>query len=608
MSLANLMKSHRWKVTAFGILAIVFVVRYWPGEPSSELSEIGVEKHRASRQLVVMVHGGLGRGKQPLHDLIELVNQELPNADLLVPAYPGGRFVNTNSYALASKLEALIDRTFEDGRYERIILIGYSAGGLLLRKAYVYGLGSTEDRRSYPRTSRQHRWTKHVERIVLAAGMNRGWSVDPPPEDMRWPSELEFRIGKLIGRAFRIGQFILGLERGAPFVADLRVQWVRLAHTDGVRLAPAIQLLGDNDDLVSSADNKDLSTVTSNFIFIPLHDTDHANVMDFQELRHGAERRQGFVEALTYNIEGLQQKYGAVGTKCKLSDKCDSKIKHIVFLMHGIRDPGQWTTVLANRIGDNHTLAITSKYGYFPMGPFLLLEDRQKNVRWFMDQYTEAVAEHPAVLKEGGGVSFIGHSNGTYLLASALQHYHTLEVDRVAFAGSVVPRKYPWNELKRKGRVKVIRNDIGDKDWVVAIFPGFFEQFNRVTGIGLFDDGDIGTGGFYGFEEYEGNKNERYYDGSHGVTIEESNFESLANFIRDGKIERPGSPPPPLSKESKPNSKVSWLNKVAWLVFVLIIVALYMIGLVAVKQARPQWRPFGWMLYLTILVVLLYTA
>src|SRR5206468_4067540 len=108
---------------------------------------------------------------------------------------------------------------------------------------------------------------------------------------------------------------------------------------------------------------------------------------------------------------------------------------------HGIRDVGNWTTDFDAQLnaafgskGDT-VRVLRPGYGYFPMGPFLLFTDRQKYVRWFMDEYTEALARYP---NADGNVHFIGHSNGTYVLASALSQYKTLEVNRVAFAGSVV--------------------------------------------------------------------------------------------------------------------------------------------------------------------------
>jgi hypothetical protein len=57
---------------------------------------------------------------------------------------------------------------------------------------------------------------------------------------------------------------------------------------------------------------------------------------------------------------------------------------------------------------------VTSSYGFFPMGPFVLKAERRKRTGWLMDQYVTAKAAYPNAV-----FSFIGHSNGTYLAASA---------------------------------------------------------------------------------------------------------------------------------------------------------------------------------------------
>ena len=56
-----------------------------------------------------------------------------------------------------------------------------------------------------------------------------------------------------------------------------------------------------------------------------------------------------------------------------------------------------------------------------------------------MDQYTQNLAKYP---NSDGRISYIGHSNGTYILASALDRYPSLRVNQIVFAGSVVRTDY----------------------------------------------------------------------------------------------------------------------------------------------------------------------
>ena len=196
---------------------------------------------------------------------------------------------------------------------------------------------------------------------------------------------------------------------------------------------------------------------------------------------------------------------------------------HVVFVVHGIRDLGRWsagfeTKLLANfstqrdKPAANEKIRIASvRYGYFGMGPFIIQPNRQKYVRWFMDEYTETIARYPKAKR----IDFIGHSNGTYLLASALEHYRSLKLRRVVFAGSVVRRDYDWELIKKRNQFKRAQNYVADDDWVVALFPRFFEQWmTRPL------KNDLGSTGFNGFDSKEV-QNVEYLKGQHSAFLSE---------------------------------------------------------------------------------------
>ena len=144
----------------------------------------------------------------------------------------------------------------------------------------------------------------------------------------------------------------------------------------------------------------------------------------------------------------------------------DPDVEQVIFVLHGIRDTAEWIDELEVSLREVYTRAngfggparikiIKSSDGYFAMLPFLLYASRQRNVRWFMDEYTEVLARYPNAKK----IDFVGHSNGTYVLADALQQprYRTLRVHHVAFAGSVVPRDYYWRSRIHIGQVKAVQ-------------------------------------------------------------------------------------------------------------------------------------------------------
>jgi hypothetical protein len=165
------------------------------------------------------------------------------------------------------------------------------------------------------------------------------------------------------------------------------------------------------------------------------------------------------------------------------------------------------------------------------MGPFLLRPVREKYVKWLMDEYTETLAQYPNATH----VHFVGHSNGTYLLAAGLQRYSSLDVGRIVFGGSVVRRDYPWPAVLNDqqeitgttSKVRVVNYTAVD-DWVVALFPRFFEPaFMAPLG------NDIGSAGFNGFTTSHSQvQNVRGLTGGHAAFL--SRVPQIAAFILHG--------------------------------------------------------------------------
>jgi hypothetical protein len=71
---------------------------------------------------------------------------------------------------------------------------------------------------------------------------------------------------------------------------------------------------------------------------------------------------------------------------------------------------------------------------------------REKKIRWFQDQYSSLLARYPRAR-----FSFIGHSNGTYMLGHSLKRVPGMVFDRVTLVGSVLPREYV-KQKKIRGR------------------------------------------------------------------------------------------------------------------------------------------------------------
>jgi alpha-beta hydrolase superfamily lysophospholipase len=483
-----------------------------------------------SLQLIVAVHAWTSSSAELSH-LRNAVAKEMPDADLLFPDYPATVFSSEDPIEVTQALiRAISDaanlRKRKGDPYQQIILIGHSLGALLVRKAYAFARGQTQDIRG-PLRALPMDWAALITRIILLAGTNRGWSLSKRPRNMSWLKSLGFSAAAVLWRWLRLGRLIHAVRRGTPFVTNLRIQWLRLVQETNIPMPVTIQLLGDVDDVVSEEDNVDVQS-GAGFIYRRVPQTGHANVIRF-EGPGGDLRLREFLYALKTSPEDLR-------SDAIVPLNQDNHTQLVVFVMHGIRDYGFWTRKVAQRIEEIATASgakvrtITSGYGYFPMMGFLLQPERQRNVRWFMDQYTEVLARYPQAR-----IGFIGHSNGSYLLASALQRYAACSFDRVVFAGSVVYRAFPWDELVNANRVAAIRNYVATGDWVVGIFPAIFEYFRNA---------DLGSAGHNGFIDNEGQRHQiTFIKGHHSAAIVPDNFDAIGKFVL-GEAE--AVPPPSL--------------------------------------------------------------
>jgi pimeloyl-ACP methyl ester carboxylesterase len=528
-----------------------------------------VSSNTNASELLVIVHGYTGNIRS-MDDVQGAAHGAQPNADLLLLEYPAQPFSNTDCFRASEQICQKI-KEHDKKQYTRIWLVGYSIGALLLRKAYVYGYGHIEDispEAELPSESRRSMdWVQKVDRIVLLAGMNRGWTAGEKPRAMRWNRAMYYRIGTFIGKLSGTARLIRQCERGEPFVANLRSQWLDIMHSLPSENQPVvIQLLGSIDDIVSDEDNRDVM-VCKDFIFVPVQGTGHAQAIRFKDSPYASERRQKCMAALgdDETVEQLRRE------SRQLPDDSNTQVETLVLVLHGIRDMGEWTPqydtplreAFRQKYGDAEKLQVEHpSYGYFAMGPFLLWSDRQVNVRWFMDQFTELKAKYPNLKT----IDLIAHSYGTYVVANALRKYKAMRIDRAVFAGSVVRRDFDWSIVK--GRIQEVRNYVGSNDWVVGLFPRLFENapfnaFNR----------DIGSAGFNGFESSFGNAHEtRFINGSHSAALQHANIQSIVDFIINGAVTTDSN----IMVRNHPTflDYASRLCLIVWLVILLFLVLL----------------------------------
>lgn len=408
---------------------------------------------------------------------------------------------------LARELRAKIDQAWRAyGPFEDIILVGHSMGGLLVRQAYLMACGVDTD------VTQQSEWAERVSRLILFAAINRG--VDPA---RKWI----WRLTAWLFRVLPIFQRILvwDLLRGSDFITNLRIQWIRYFASLQGREPIVVQLLGTRDDVVAREDSVDVEQFPNAYA-IEVASGTHDNLFHLEGIEDADERyavlRDAFVHVHPRRAENIKV--------CGASQ--------IVFVLHGIRaDNRTWVqqTIDAIKTQWPAVQAIGPRYGYFSALRFAIPVTRRRNLEWFRDAYTEALAHNPQA-----SFSFIGHSNGTYIFGECLRAIPGMRFKRAVLVGSVLPSDYDWENRSKRKQLEQLRVDGSSHDWPV----GWLCSLLRGAGMR-----DVGTGGFEGFTRLNGvNKSEYFwYKGGHSAPLATANLSSLATFAVTGSDVKPRS-------------------------------------------------------------------
>lgn len=550
----------------------------------------------AKSELVVVLHGILQSSRR-IDGLVEAITEHCPQADVWVPLLP------YHSVLAVIRPETLVDRLHEDldriwrkGAYRSLRIVGHSLGGLFGRALMLSGRDALRQRAEEGRP-----WTEgggwywadtdqDSDRLVLLAAINRGVGITRHMGPLKvLVTALGFGLAGLM-RFFFLQSTLMGAARGARFLTRMRLRWLEEDHRFPLPLA--VQLLGSVDDLVSPDDKID-SVTGANFRYIDVDSTGHMSIIDMGEkakLRDGEEltdeqkhRREVLGHALTYSpaqLEAEEIRPWQLASAEPADLERWNQVKHVVFVVHGIRDEGHWTDKIARRVWkragrpqDGSLEKVVDSYGYFGMGPFLLPWVRWKKVAWLLERYLEARAKYPTAK-----LSYIGHSHGTYVLAKALETYKECCFHNVVFAGSVVRENYNWEKLIPH-QVHQVVNVVATSDWAVAFFPRLFDLYN------LQDLGGAGHNGFSQAKEDGPVFTVRYAIGAHGAGIEEGVWNAIADFVLDGG--------PPRFPEVRLERKrlrhlgslfiwlLSWVNILLWAAMVTVV--LVVVPLLLVK-------------------------
>ncbi len=542
------------------------------------------------RPLIVVLHGNRG-GRDTVGSVVEVAKKTRRKADAWVPIMPHSRkvsFVGLNETARA--LKAKLDGHWCD-EYDELVIIGHSTGGALARALFVAGAQGG--------SAWAHKMLENG-RIVMLGGMNRGWRIS---HHLSLKSAILWTAGAMVGHFLALFGARLGLfdlRRGSLFLTKMRFAWLELAKE--ARTPLTVQLLGTIDDMVGPQDAIDVVTGAS-FYYLDVPHSGHLSVLEMG----GADPENcGRAERLRIALadECVIQENRVLPWGLESYDSADSAERseqdgadHVVFVIHGIRDEGYWTDKIARHIWKRCEPAkrkrlerVTASYGYLGMGPFLFPWVRRRKVEWLADQVLEAKARFP-----GARLSYVGHSNGTYLLASALETYREIEgfrFDRVVFAGSVVSRDYDWSPVTKGDPATSVLNITATGDWVVALFPQLFE---------LVPIQDLGSAGHNGFDQGPPRiTNLQYAKGGHGAGIDEAFWNHIADFVLADDKGGPGGED--RTEEQRPGVKdldelgeaLRHLKSFTPLPFWLLLVSILFVLVPATIVRLPALIALGW--------------
>lgn len=201
-----------------------------------------------------------------------------------------------------------------------------------------------------------------------------------------------------------------------------------------------------------------------------------------------------------------------------------AKVKHVVIMVHGIRDFGEWQTELKSALPASGIAAVSIWYGYFDLFRFLFPFSwfRRAAITKVSQRVREAQSLYP-----NAKYSYLAHSFGTYVVGKMLLEDPNFRAHRIIFCGSVLPSDFPIAQLRCNFDPPLL-NDVGTRD----IWPILAEKITW----------GYGSAGSTGFGQ--ANAENRFHDCGHGnfLTAEfASDF--WTGFLKSGEI-KPGIVPP----------------------------------------------------------------
>jgi pimeloyl-ACP methyl ester carboxylesterase len=402
------------------------------------------------------------------------------------------------------------------GRPPRIVLVGHSIGGLLVRYAFLDaggGMGSPAQE-----------WYRQVERIVLLAAPNRGFnpkSLHPP---LSWAMSAALSVPILTRR-----YGALDAVRGAPFITNLRVQWMRQLGELGEDQPLVVQVLGTQDSAVRPSDSQDIEAL-ANSAMVELPFATHATVIRAEPEHEDVAGEQYLL--LRSAVCGTPSPPAAATPVVQAGAAKPDEVSSVVFLLHGIRaDTYGWVQAVSDKLTERAPTVFVKQpsYGYLPAFNFALPFGHNRQLRQFGDWYTQMMSAYP-----GKPMHFVGHSNGTYIFGESLRRVPAMEFVNVYLAGSVLPSTYDWTA--HGGQLARLVNACGSRDVPVGLLCSALHGLGRR---------DLGVAGYRGFDNAPPGRQFVTLRGGHDAGLRDERLDGVVDYILTG--EPPDRPEEPMA-------------------------------------------------------------
>ncbi|MEO7993624.1 MAG: alpha/beta fold hydrolase [bacterium] len=259
-----------------------------PPHHLTNLRATELSHHGDSRQLLMVLHGAWASPAQLLF-IRNAIDWILPDADLLIPAYPAGVLEHCPPTHMLRDLTRLVQEAVaakaETGTpYEEIILMGYSLGGALaLRLALVL-------REICP---------VPVSRVVSMAGINFGWTLFPVPATMPVWLKAFCRFWFRLLLTLRLARTMRAFEYGRRFGRESHDAWMTLLRDPDPdpRLPWMVYLAGKQDEFTHTLQYRDFIGHPQFRLMLVPH-TMHLNILLMDDSEVGRERQLGLRMAL----------------------------------------------------------------------------------------------------------------------------------------------------------------------------------------------------------------------------------------------------------------------------------------------------------------------